>query len=107
MAEKPIAAFVLSLIGSIIFLLLGIFLFFLFFPLIGGLLTFIGALIMYSEKTEMVRTGSILVLVFSLISSIFTLGGFIVGFVLCLIGSILGLTWEPEVAKEPPPLPPF
>lgn len=124
MAEKPTAAFILSLIGTILILLNAVFVFFLvtlgeaiwpFLPVAGifigilgsiglviGAIVLVGALMINSENKSRVTTGSILVLVFSIIS-FFMGGGFIIGFILCLAGSILGLTWHPST---PPPSPP-
>jgi hypothetical protein len=129
MAEKPTAAFILSLIGAILILIDGLWVAVAFsilgglgfmlpgFEWIGGLflivavvaiilgiLTLIGAMMMNTTNKDKVRTGSILVLVFSIISLIGG-GGFFIGFILCLIGSILGLTWKPTAAAPPPPPP--
>ncbi|MGQ9718806.1 MAG: DUF6114 domain-containing protein [Nitrososphaerales archaeon] len=137
MAEKPTAAFVLSLIGAILILIDGL-LIAIAFSMLGGLsfiidssfmmpglglewlggmllilavvaiilgvLTLIGAMMMNTTNKDKVRTGSILVLVFSIISLIGG-GGFIIGFILCLVGSILGLTWKPMEAPPTPPPP--
>jgi hypothetical protein len=137
MAEKPTAAFVLSLIGAILILIDGL-LIAIAFSMLGGLsfmidsslmmpglglewlggmfliiaavaiilgvLTIIGAIMMNTTNKDKVRTGSILVLVFSIISLIGG-GGFIIGFILCLVGSILGLTWKPVEAPPAPPPP--
>ncbi|NWG08803.1 MAG: hypothetical protein HXX80_00565 [Nitrososphaerales archaeon] len=131
MAEKPTAAFVLSLIGAILILidglwiaiafsilgglsfmmpgfdlawLGGMFLILAVVAIILGVLTLIGAMMMNTTNKDKVRTGSILVLVFSIISLIGG-GGFIIGFILCLVGSILGLTWKPMEAPPTPPPP--
>jgi hypothetical protein len=128
MAEKPTAAFALSLIGGIFILLggivyaaagswvgslgfglgasvlvgLGV------FGLICGILTILGAVWINSGEKSKVRTGSILVLIFSILSWIGAAGGFVIGFLLGLIGAILGLTWNPSTPeqKAPPPAPP-
>lgn len=69
--------------------------------LIFGALILVGAVMIYSGKPGKVKTGSILVLVFSILSLITVGGGFVIGFILGLIGSILGLTWKPPVKQEP------
>lgn len=127
MAEKPTAAFILSLIGAILILIDGLwvavafsiiggiglmlpglewfggmFLIIAVLAIILGILTLIGAIMMNTSNRDKVRTGSILVLIFSIISLIAG-GGFIIGFILCLVGSILGLTWKPVEAPPPPP----
>jgi hypothetical protein len=133
MGEKPTAAFALSLIGAIFILLGGIATaavfaylgtafslaglgdFGLGFAVIGvlgfiwGIIALVGAIMMNSSDKSRVRTGSILVLVFSIISWFGSFGGFFIGFLLCLIGAILGLTWNPSTTtteKPPPPVPP-
>ncbi len=69
--------------------------------LVIGIIVLAGAFMISSEDKSRVKTGSTLVLVFS-IMSFFTGGGFIIGLILCLAGSILGLTWSPS---DPPPPP--
>ncbi|MGA2308166.1 MAG: hypothetical protein ABSG57_01290 [Candidatus Bathyarchaeia archaeon] len=134
MAEKPTAAFALSLIGAIFILLGGLamlaigaiagttfslaglgdfgfgFLAVGVIGLIWGIITLYGAIMMNSTDKSRVRTGAILVLVFSIISWFGTFGGFFIGFLLGLIGAILGLTWNPSTTestgKPAPPVPP-
>jgi len=125
MAEKPTAAFVLSLIGaifilinSIIIAIAGAFIA-LFLPGIGaaiaiigliiGIIALVGAIMINSTEPGKVKTGGIIVLIFSIISLIIG-GGFFIGFLLGLIGGILALTWKPPAkpveVKETPPSPP-
>lgn len=133
MAEKPMAAVILSLIGAALIILNALVIAFFttllgvalgvsrgalgaFLPRLGGLVFLVGivglvigiivlagAFMINSEDKSRVKTGSTLVLVFS-IMSFFTGGGFIIGLILCLAGSILGLTWSPS-APPPPPAP--
>ena len=131
MAEKPTAAFVLSLIGGILILLGGIFgavigiiggaamsivpgfgwlsgliIALGILGLIFGIIVILGAVMINSGERGKVRTGSILVLIFSILSLfVGGTGGFIIGFILSLIGSILGLTWKPSEEAPPPPPP--
>ncbi|MBS7621927.1 hypothetical protein KEJ32_07445 [Candidatus Bathyarchaeota archaeon] len=129
--ERPTAAFVLSLIGGILILLGGIASAILagmlsgaimLVPFLGGLgalviiigilglifgiIILIGAVMINSGEPSKVRTGSIIVLIFSILS-LFIGGGFIIGFILALVGSILGLVWKPsgERGRLPPPPP--
>jgi hypothetical protein len=127
MAEKPTAAFVLSLLGSI-FIIIGGLIYAVIFSIIGGvfdfigfgglgamamimgvlgivwgILTLVGAILMNSEDKGRVRTGAILVLIFSILSWFGAAGGIFIGFLLGLIGSILGLTWNPPRYETPPP----
>ncbi len=129
MAEKPTAAFVLSLLGSI-FIIIGGLIYAVIFSIIGGVFDFIGfgglgamtmligvlgivwgilvlvgAIMMNSEDKNKVKTGSILVLIFSILSWAGAAGGIFIGFLLGLIGSILGLTWNPSRYETPPPPP--
>jgi hypothetical protein len=75
--------------------------------LVSGILMVVGAVMMNSSNKSKVRTGSVLVLLFTLIGAIFTLGGFLIGFILGLIGSIMGLVWKPSGVMPPPPPPPM
>jgi len=123
-SERPIAAFVLSLIGGILYLIAGIilaligafigFLFSVFgaigpgilistllaLGLISGIIIIVGSVILFSNKRQNVVAGSILVLVFAIIGGFGTLFGFGIGFILCLIGAIIGLVWKSD-ATEP------
>lgn len=56
----------------------------------------LGVVWMNGESSSKVRTGSALVLVASIIAFP-TMFGFMVGSLLMLVGSILGLTWQPRV----------
>jgi len=131
LAEKPTAAFVLSLIGGILILLGGIYGAIIgiiggaaisivpgfgwlsgliialgILGLIFGIIVILGAVMINSGERGKVRTGSILVLIFSILSLfVGGTGGFIIGFILSLIGSILGLTWKPSEEAPPPPPP--
>jgi hypothetical protein len=125
--EKPTAAFVLSLIGGILYLLIGFAVAVLVgflgllasfaipiagfaiaiiggIGLVSGILMIVGASMMNSSDVGRVRTGSVLVLIFLLVGALFTFGGAVIGFLLALIGSILGLTWHPS-APTPQPAP--
>ncbi len=129
MVEKPTAAFVLSLIAGILILLGGILgaivgiiggamvgaipgLGWLgglivalgLIGLIFGILVIVGAVMINSGERDKVKTGSIIVLIFSILSLfVGGTGGFVIGFILGLIGSILGLTWKPSEEAPPPP----
>jgi len=133
MEDKPTAAFILALIGGVLIFLgtlssfiLNIVLINIFsrlglpgtspiniapFVALGlwgavcGTLTVAGALWINTGEKPKVKRGSILVLVFSILSWIGAEGGLVIGFILCLIGAILGLTWKPQIKEEPPALP--
>lgn len=126
--EKPTIAFVLSLVASIIYLIVGlittaaatvinslpnvsgisdvrtVLVVVGSLGLISGVIMVIGSMLMNSENRSRVRTGAILVLVFTIIDAIFTAGGFVIGFVLGLVGSILGLFWKPSAQMPPSPV---
>ncbi|MEM3465889.1 MAG: hypothetical protein QW506_01895 [Thermoproteota archaeon] len=132
MAEKPTAAFILSLIGAALIILNALILAFfttlvgialgvfgrplgMFLPRLGslvflagigglviGIIVLAGAFMINSEDKSRVTTGSIIVLVFS-IMSFFIGGGFMIGLLLCIVGSILGLAWNPSAPPPPPP----
>ena len=112
--EKLRIAFILSLIGGIIVLLVGgdrlIDLIRLgsyggpdigfdaaldlSFGLICGLLVVVGA-IMLVKKPQRHKIWGAMVLVFSLLSIIGTAGGIFIGLLLGLVGGILGIIWKP------------
>ena len=116
--EYPQAAFVISLIGGIFILLNGLIIsvvgtviaisflsvgiMLVALGLVFGVIVILGAALM--RDPQKVKVGSILVLVFSIFSLPIG-GGFIIGFLLGLIGGILGLTWRPprQTAILPPP----
>jgi len=107
--NKPTAAFVLVLIGGVFTLLGGIVLsiaggivtFFLAgigaaFGLIGiisGILMIVAAVLMNNTDISKVHMWSIVALVFTLVG-LMNGGGFVIGFILGLIGSILGLVYK-------------
>ena len=69
--------------------------------LISGALMVVGAVLMRSTDRSRVRTGSVLVLIFTLVGLLFTAGGLIVGFILGIAGSIMGLVWKPHEKAAP------
>lgn len=112
--EKPTAAFILSLIGGIIGLIVSFFLLWIYGATpyyyeqymgadvvlglwIGfcSLLVVIGA-IMMNQSPEKARTWGIIVLIFSVIG---------LGSILGLIGGILAIVWKPSVQMPPPSQP--
>lgn len=110
--EEPTAAYVLSLIGGIFVLLGGILIMLAggvtasidglgvimlamgFIGLILGVTIIIGAVIAYNNPDQRSNWG-IGIIILSILSIILSLGGFIIGFVLSLIGGILFVTWKP------------
>ncbi len=74
--------------------------------LVWGVLVLVGAIMMNSSNPSRVKTGAVLVLVFSIISWFGAAGGFVIGFILGLIGAILGLVWHPSTHNRVPPPPP-
>jgi hypothetical protein len=127
--EKPISAFILSLLGGIfisvmggIFLVRGTELLPRFTRFMGiwpeiemmrglmgvifGVLVITGALMLYNMPMQH-STWGVLIVVFSTLSLIAT-GGLLVGFILGFIGGILGVTWKSIVPAEgkPPAQPP-
>jgi len=69
--------------------------------LVFAVLVIIGSALVYSGVPGKVKAGSILGLVFGILSILIG-GGFIIGLILALIGGILGLRWKP---RSPPPAP--
>jgi len=126
MAEKPTAAFVLSLIGGI-FILLGAIVVMVImsaigsFMVIGGsadvlviygavglifaIIVLVGAVMLWMKPQQHVAWG-VIVLLFSLFS-IISLGGFFIGLILGLVGGILGIVWKPPAPMAPGMAPPM
>ena len=128
MAEKPTAAFVLSLIGGIFVILgallwvsIGSVLAFLSLDiglnatmmgvvgLIFGLIMIVGGVMMYVRPPQHVMWGAI-VLILAIVSIPFSFAGLLIGFILGLVGGILGLVFKPApampAAYAPPPMAP-
>jgi uncharacterized membrane protein len=109
LAEKPTTAFVVSLIGGILEILLGIAVaarwtvlvpgmdvtFGAYF-IILGLIMILGAVMMYNKPSS-AHTWGIIIVVLSIISGLN---------IITLIGGILALRWKPSGATPPPPPPP-
>ncbi len=130
MAEKPTAAFVLSLIGGIFILLggaliaalaatlggmlnlLGMGDFGMGMALLGslglvfGLIIIIGGVMMYMKPEQHVMWGAI-VLILAIVSIPFSIAGFVIGFILALVGGILGLVFTPSMPLAAPYAPPM
>ncbi|MCI4397066.1 MAG: hypothetical protein JHC28_05875 [Thermoprotei archaeon] len=65
--------------------------------LISGMAMIVGTFMIYVGEPDMVKKGSIIVIAFSVLSVIGCgAGGLFIGFVLGLVGGIVGLTWRPE-----------
>src|SRR2546426_5110964 len=127
MAEKPTAAFVLSLIGGILILLVAIAIMALMSALSGlmigvgangslaliygavgiifALIVLVGAVMLWMKPQQHVAWG-VIVLLFSLFSIIST-GGLFIGLILGLVGGILGIVWKPPAPMAPGMAPPM
>ena len=121
--ERPTAAFILAFIGGMIILVTGvlvgvIFLVVgtylggpLFLSIFSGLLSIligvpiiIGAVMLYVNPKNHAAWG-VVVIVFSLASYMTgSLGGFVIGLLLGLIGGILGLAWHPSPISPQSPI---
>jgi hypothetical protein len=64
-----------------------------------GIILIGGALMVNTGEPNKVRSGSIIGILFGALS-IFFGGGFYTGFMLSIIGGILGLTWKPEQPSQ-------
>jgi len=114
--DKPTAAFVLSLIGGIFVLLAGFIVgvigaiatFFVagiggIFGLLGmlwGIMMIIGAVMLYRSPDQHTGWG-IVILVASILSWFGSAGGLVIGFLMGLIGGILGIIWHPATIFRP------
>jgi hypothetical protein len=115
MSSKPTTAFALSLVGSVFVLLGAASVMFIgkllsFLPIIGGtaggavslvgdvgllsgVMMILGSIMMYWKPSQHAIWGAI-VLVFSAVSWVGAFGGLLIGFILGLVGGILGITWK-------------
>jgi len=120
--DKPTAAFALSFLAGILILTCGLLGFIglylidltsevflmanvlaLVFGIATGILVVIGSLLLYVNPEN--RTAwSLIILIFSILS-ILSLGGFIVGLILGIVGSALGLRWKPSQVSKPTAVP--
>jgi hypothetical protein len=125
MAEKdyPSTAFVLSLIGGVFILLSGLAFAALYYVIgatllsfgigagalllglaaaavVFGLIIIVGAIMMRSHP-ESAKLWGVIIIVLAIISLFGGGGGFIIGFILALIGGILALVWKAPVAAQP------
>jgi hypothetical protein len=115
--DRPSAAFILSLIGGIFVLLVGLLLAFvgavLTFWIFGvgaviglwgvlcGIIMIVGSVMMYTRPWQHYTWG-IVVLLFS-IFSLGATGGLVIGFILGLIGGALSISWRPHAAAPTQP----
>jgi Family of unknown function (DUF6114)/zinc-ribbon domain len=120
LGDKPTAAMVLSLIGGIFVIFGGATLAFagslisslsiagagsasstlLALGLVGvifGIIMIVGGVMMYSNPKSHTMWGAI-VLVLSILSWVTAIGGYVIGFILGLIGGILALVFKPSMA---------
>jgi len=117
--DKPTAAFVLSLIGGVLIVICGLgyavlgaicgsiasmspggggagaaIFIYMALGLISGVIVIAGAVMINKAEPDKVKKGSILVVVFSIVSLV-SGGGFYIGAILGIIGGVLGLVWKP------------
>ncbi len=69
--------------------------------IVWGILVIIGAALTYTGKPGNVKAGAVLGLIFGLLSLLEIAGGLYIGFILALIGAILGLVWKPPAQLTP------
>ena len=69
---------------------------------IFGLLVIVGGVMMYVNPAKHTMWG-VIVLVLSILSWVTAIGGLVIGFLLGLIGGILGLVFKPSMAPSPMP----
>ncbi|HEX9429118.1 MAG TPA: DUF6114 domain-containing protein [Candidatus Bathyarchaeia archaeon] len=134
--DKPVAAFILSLLGGI-FILLGAFVMSMFafgtgnmmgmmgmmsgtmagssglmammmmgysfaFAIVGlasGALVILGSVMLYNRPSES-QIWSAVILAFSLLSILGSMGGFMVGLVMGVLGGTFGLVWKPATSSQ-------
>jgi len=113
-ANKPIAAFILSLLGGVIIYGVGFIRTIRFnvaglFGIICGTLIIISSIMLYVKPAQY-KKWSTIIAIFSMLTWLGVLGGLVVGFALSLTGAILGFKWKPaphppimQPSQSPPP----
>ena len=120
--ESPGTAFGLSLAGGVMIFIAGLILAALasFAAAVtgnAGILAFgwfgsicgiaiIALAVAFHSRTKFAKIGGALVIVFALVSIPFTFGGFVIGFILAIIGGILAIIWKPAPPPAPAPAQP-
>jgi MFS family permease len=67
--------------------------------IIFGVLVLLGAIMVYRNPSQKTAWG-VIILVFSILSIVIG-GGFLIGFILGIIGGALTLAWKPKTTAEP------
>ncbi len=117
MADRLTVAFILSLIGGVIVLAVGVLVsialavltiyiggvgaVFGFFGVMCGIVMIVGALMLRSRPQQHVLWGGVIA-IFSLLSWFGAAGGLFIGLLLGLVGGVLGIVWRPPVAQSNP-----
>ena len=113
MAEKPTTAFIVTLIGGILEILLGVALAARLMVLVSGmdpntnvmigayfivlgLIMILGAVMMYNKPSS-AHTWGIIIVILSIIAGLN---------IITLIGGMLAIKWKPSTVTPPPPPPP-
>ncbi|MDA4121777.1 MAG: zinc ribbon domain-containing protein [Thaumarchaeota archaeon] len=73
------------------------------FGIISGALIMVGGFLLNSDSKSRRRWGGMLALIMMVLGAIPTLGGFVIGFILTLVGAILGLSSKSESAATSSP----
>ena len=119
--ESPGTAFGLSLAGGVLIFIAGLILAALAsfaaavtgnsgILALGWLGSICGILIIalavaFHSRPTFAKIGGALVIVFAIVSIPFTFGGFVIGFILAIIGGILAIIWKPAPPPVPAPVP--
>jgi uncharacterized membrane protein YhaH (DUF805 family) len=117
MARRPTAAFILSLIGGLLIVIVGFVVVVVgtiatipvggaggipgLYGAVFGILVVFGGLMLYSRPQRNI-VWSVVIIVFSLLSLYGALGGLYVGLILGVIGGILGIRWKPSAGQPTP-----
>jgi hypothetical protein len=92
-SRRPVVASVLSLVGSLFFLLIGFGYFFVgaLLGLASAIVVIVSAAMLYARPSQHVAWG-VIILIFS-ITSLFGFGGFVAGMALGITGGAIGMAW--------------
>ena len=94
--DKPTAGFALCLVGGLLTLVGSLIMMLVLIGFVGLILAIImmvGAFAAYN-KPENAKVWGVVILILNFIAIPFSIAGLVIGFLLCLIGSILLIAWE-------------
>ncbi len=85
--------------GMMIGLMMGVYPIFSIIGFASGALVILGAVMIYNRPSES-QLWSAVILVFSLLSILGAMGGFLIGLLMGVLGGVFGLVWKPTTSAQ-------